>query len=504
MGAGALSTTQGTALNAGSATAAGKLRTAGPKSHARRRGRLVVRALIVADLVGLGLAFAASETFFGGTGDPAAPELLAFACSLPLWIVGAKIYELYDHDEENLDHTTIEDFWRVFQLVTIGSWLLFLAAWATSLADPTVRKLASFWVLAILFVAGARTAARIVVRRSPAYRQNALIVGAGKVGQLVARKLLQHPEYAIDIVGFVDARPLTMRPDLGGLRVLGGPDDLAAVVDRNDVDRVIVAFSNEPYERTLEIVAQLQRRNLQIDIVPRLYEAVGRNVDMHTVESLPLVSLPAKKLFPLSLPIKRIVDVVGATVGLLLTSPLFAYAAWRIRRESPGPVFFRQTRLGKDQCEFTTLKFRTMRTDADENVHREYIRQITKESAAPTSNGLYKLERADVVTPFGAWLRKTSLDELPQLINVLRGEMSLVGPRPCLPYELEHFEPLHFERFSVPAGITGLWQVTARAHATFGEALDIDVAYARNWSLQLDLWLLLRTPLHMLRRKGTA
>jgi lipopolysaccharide/colanic/teichoic acid biosynthesis glycosyltransferase len=124
--------------------------------------------------------------------------------------------------------------------------------------------------------------------------------------------------------------------------------------------------------------------------------------------------------------------------------------------------------------------------------------------AMPHENGLYKLDRTDAVTPFGRFLRKTSLDELPNLINVLRGEMSLVGPRPCLEYETEYFLPHHFERFDVPQGITGLWQVAARAHATFGEALDLDVLYARSWSILLDLRLLLRTPLHVLRREGTV
>jgi lipopolysaccharide/colanic/teichoic acid biosynthesis glycosyltransferase len=125
-------------------------------------------------------------------------------------------------------------------------------------------------------------------------------------------------------------------------------------------------------------------------------------------------------------------------------------------------------------------------------------------SASVGANGLYKLDRADAVTPFGRWLRKTSLDELPQLVNVLKGDMSLVGPRPCLEYETEHFAPHHFERFLVPAGITGLWQVTARAHSTFGEALDMDVAYARGWSLGLDIRLLLRTPFEVLRSGETA
>ena len=153
---------------------------------------------------------------------------------------------------------------------------------------------------------------------------------------------------------------------------------------------------------------------------------------------------------------------------------------------------------------FVSLKFRTMKVGTAEDEHREYIRSTMNPQALPQENGLFKLERGDAVTSFGRWLRKTSLDELPQLLNVLRGDMSLVGPRPCIPYETEYFEPHHLERFSVPAGLTGLWQVTARAHSTFSEALDMDVAYARATSLSLDLRLLFRTPLQLFRQRHTA
>ena len=145
-----------------------------------------------------------------------------------------------------------------------------------------------------------------------------------------------------------------------------------------------------------------------------------------------------------------------------------------------------------------------MAPSADDAPHREYVRQIMHPGASPTSNGLYKLDRSADVTAFGRWLRHTSLDELPQLLNVLRGEMSIVGPRPCLAYETDLFEPHHFDRFLVPAGMTGLWQVTARARATLKEALDLDAAYARNWSLRLDLWLLARTPVTLVRGGSTT
>jgi exopolysaccharide biosynthesis polyprenyl glycosylphosphotransferase len=476
-------------------------------SSFKRRGRLVRAALLIADLVGLTLAFVITELTIGDVGPndtvSITTETLLFIVSLPLWAIVAKLYRLYDHDDERTDHTTLEDLVGVFHLVTVGTWLVVGGGWLLGLADPKIGKLLTFWILAIALVTGARGVARAVCRRHLAFLQNTVIVGAGDIGQLVARKFLQHEEYGINLVGFVDANPRELRSDLGDLQVLGPIEQLPELVDRLDVERVVVAFSNESPARTAEIVRSVRDRDIQVEIVPRLYELVGPHVKVHTIESLPLVALPTVKRFPFSRTLKRTGDVVGALIGLVLTAPFFAYAAWRIRRESPGPAFFRQTRLGKGMRPFTVLKFRTMRVDTDDSAHREFIKQTMSATAAPAENGLYKLERDDAITPFGRFLRRTSLDELPNLINVLRGEMSLVGPRPCLEYETEHFQPHHFERFAVQQGITGLWQVTARAHATFGEALDMDVSYARNWSLGLDLWLLLRTPMHVLRRKGT-
>jgi lipopolysaccharide/colanic/teichoic acid biosynthesis glycosyltransferase len=203
---------------------------------------------------------------------------------------------------------------------------------------------------------------------------------------------------------------------------------------------------------------------------------------------------------------RRAIDVTIAGTALLVLVPVIAVAAIAVRLSSPGPVLFRQRRLGRHMQPFTVLKFRTMRADADSALHRDYVRSLI--GTQPPENApdnLYKLVIDPRVTRVGRFLRSWSLDEVPQLWNVLRGEMSLVGPRPCIPYELEHFRPYQLERFLVPQGITGLWQVTARANSTFGEALDMDVAYVRGWSLGLDLRLLLRTPFELLRqRKATA
>ena len=207
----------------------------------------------------------------------------------------------------------------------------------------------------------------------------------------------------------------------------------------------------------------LRGAGVQVGIVPRLFETLGPQVKMHTVEGVPMIALPTAKRFPFSKTLKRIVDLVIATAAGIVVLPFVPYAVWRIRRESPGPVLFRLTRVGRGMREFTVFKFRTMRIDTDPAVHRDYIAQAMADpEASGSAAGLFKLDQESAVTRFGRFLRSTSLDELPQLLNVLRGEMSVVGPRPCLPYETEHFQPHHFERFAVPPGITGLWQVTAR------------------------------------------
>ena len=479
--------------------------------HARRkhgRGWLVRRMLAGADILGLCVAFGVTELLFASAAEQSfevgpVTEGLVFLVTLPLWILGAQIYGLYDRDDERAYHSTVDELVSVFHLVTVGVFAFFALSWLTGLTDPSQTKLATFWLLTIVAMTSARAAARAIARRLPPYVQNTLVVGAGTVGQLVGRKLFQHPEYGMKLVGFVDANPKKRRGDLEELQVLGGLSSLPEIVREQEVDRVILAFSNDGHEEALEAIRVLRDLNLQVDVVPRLYEAIGEQVVFHSVEGLPLLGLPPVGLSKPSLLVKRGIDVVGAGIGLILVAPLFALIALRIKLDSPGPVFFKQARLGMQMREFTLLKFRTMRTDADEAPHREYIGRLMNGDHAPEESNLYKLDRGDEVTDVGRWLRRTSLDELPQLINVLRGEMSLVGPRPCIRYELEYFEPYHYERFRVPAGLTGLWQVTARAHATFADALGLDVAYARSWSLGLDLRLLARTPLLMLRRRET-
>jgi exopolysaccharide biosynthesis polyprenyl glycosylphosphotransferase len=472
-----------------------------------RRGWLVRRMLLAADVAGLTAAFVAIELLFRGNGAVdevgIAFESVIFVLALPLWIMGAKLYGLYDRDEERATHSTADEVMSVFHLITVGVLGFYATSWLVGLSRPDQAKLSTFWLLALLGVICSRMVMRSLARRHPAYVQNTLVVGAGEVGQLIGRKLLQHPEYRIRLVGFVDADPRELRRDLDEVQILGEPKDVVEIVRRHGVDRVIIAFSQDAPDQTLKLVFALRQCDVQVDIVPRLFEALGPKAALHTIEGLPLIGLPAARIPRSSRLLKRGVDIVGASILLALVWPIMLVIGILIRRDSRGPVFFRQVRLGTDMREFTLLKFRTMRTGTDERAHREYLKQIMTSAALPTSNNLYKLERPEV-TRIGRWLRKTSLDELPQLLNVVTGDMSLVGPRPSIPYELELFAPHHYERFLVPPGLTGLWQVEARAHSTFREALDLDVMYARGWSLGLDLRLLLRTPALLLRGSETG
>ena len=474
----------------------------------RRRGWLVRRALLAADVLGLTLAFTVAEVFTSSsqTGRIAASEeWLLFVATIPAWVVLAKLYKLYDRDAERAGHTTADDAVGVFHLVTVGSWVFFTLSWSFGLASPDLSKLVCFWATAIVLVVAGRVLARALCRRSLSYIQNTVIVGAGDVGQLIARKILHHPEYGMNLVGFIDATPKERHAGLGDLPLLGPSSALETVIGAFDIERVIVSFSNESSDETLALIRALNDHEVQVDIVPRLFELVGPSDEIHMLEGLPLVGLPPARISRSSLLLKRTIDVVGASIGLVVTAPLFAWIAIRIKLDSPGPIFFRQIRLGHNMREFTALKFRTMTVDADPDVHRDYIKATMSPKLASTGgDGLFKLSREAEVTRSGRWLRKTSLDELPQLLNVLRGEMSLVGPRPCIPYETEFFKPHHFARFLVPQGMTGLWQVTARAHSTFGEALDMDVAYVHSWSLGLDLRLLFRTPFQLFSGKTTA
>src|SRR6266480_2135603 len=317
-----------------------------------RRGWLVRRALLAADVFGLLVAFFVTELLFadnhvvGGVGTGSKSAI--FVASLAAWAVIAKLYGLYDRDEERATHSTADEVVSVFHLITVGVWLFFATSWLVGLTHPNQAKLATFWLLALVCVAGLRSVARGLARRNPAYVQNAVIVGAGDVGQLIGRKLLHHPEYRINLLGFVDATPKEMRGDLEATEVLGEPDEIGEIVRRADVDRVIVAFSRDEHEEMLALVRALRKEDVQIDVVPRLFEAVGPGAPLHAIEGLPLLGLAPARMSRSTRLLKRSLDLAAALILLALCAPLMLLIAILVRRDSPGGVFFRQPRLGMD------------------------------------------------------------------------------------------------------------------------------------------------------------
>jgi exopolysaccharide biosynthesis polyprenyl glycosylphosphotransferase len=462
---------------------------------AQGRGWLVRRALAVADMAGLTAAFVIAMYWWGGSpvDDRVADifEVAIFALSLPAWILAAKLYGLYSSDEERTDHSTVDDLVRVFHLVTVGSWILFLGVTFTEVADPSLQRLLTFWLLAILFVTSFRALARALCRRTSIYLQNTVIVGAGDVGQLVARKLRQHPEYGLNIVGFFDDQPKERQPGLGDLNIMGSPEQLAEMVRPLEIERVVIAFSNDSHQETLDLIRSIKDLDVQIDIVPRLFEVIGSNVSMHTAEGMPMIGLPPLRLSRSSLLAKRLLDVLVSLTGLVVLAPLLAGIAIGIKLDSRGPVFFRQVRRGEGNRVFCIYKFRTMRTDAEER--KAEVAALNKHLADGGDPRMFKIPDDPRVTRFGKFVRRYSLDELPQLINVLRGDMSLVGPRPLILEEDQHVVDWRRHRLNLKPGITGLWQVLGRDGIPFGEMVTLDYLYVTNWSLMGDVKLILRT-----------
>jgi exopolysaccharide biosynthesis polyprenyl glycosylphosphotransferase len=457
------------------------------------RGWLMRRLLLAVDVVGLTTAFVLALAVAPATTGPDRVEMWSeialFVLSLPFWVVLARLHSLYDRDEERSDHSTVDDIFGVFQVVTIGTWSFLAVTHLAGLPHPTVQRLVVFWLTAVMLVPLLRAAVRVVARRHPAYVQNVIIVGSDQVARLLESKMRHHPEYRLRVVGFVDRDGGASCNGAGKLELIGTTENLPELVRAHGAHRVVIAFSGDSHEQTLEVVRGLQDTNVQIDIVPRMFEVLGTNAQLHTIEGMPLVGLPTPRLSDSSRFLKRSLDLLGAIAGLILLAPLFAVAAVCIKLDSRGPVFFRQVRMGAGERVFRVFKFRTMVNDADAR-KGEVAHLNMHENDDPR---MFKVPNDPRVTRVGAFLRRSRIDELPQLLNVIRGEMSLVGPRPLILDEDQYVERWARRRLQLKPGMTGLWQVLGASDIPFDEMTKLDYLYVTNWSLREDLRLILLT-----------
>jgi exopolysaccharide biosynthesis polyprenyl glycosylphosphotransferase len=465
---------------------------------------LIRRALLVADLFGLATAFILAQIAFGLPSsshslDRIGPrgEYFIFLATLPLWILLARAYRLYANDEERTDHSTIDEVVGIFHLVTVGSFTVLVASSVTGLARPQFGKILVFWLMGIALVSVGRAVARMVCRRHPSYLQTAIIVGCGHVGQTVARKFLNHPEYGVHIVGFLDAEPRERPPMMRHLPVLGTTEQVRQVVNNLRIDRVIIAFSSDSHETSLDLMRLAKDLDVQVDVVPRLFDMITPTVQMHSVEGLPMLSMPPARLQRSDRAIKRALDVSVALLALVLLAPLFLIIALAIKVDSRGPVFFRQERIGEKDRPFRIWKFRSMGTDAERRKPElAYLNDYLRDETDPV---MFKVADDPRATRVGRVLRRTSLDELPQLINVLAGTMSLVGPRPLIRKEDDGIGAWGRRRLDLKPGMTGLWQVLGRNDIPFAEMVQLDYRYVTTWSLYGDVCLIVRTARVLLR-----
>ncbi len=330
-----------------------------------------------------------------------------------------------------------------------------------------------------------------VILRAAGYRRRAVLVGTGKHIRDVAHALGDAPHSPIEVVGFLSPRALPAN----GLRPLGSLNDLDGVLRSERIDEVIIADPDFPQIEAVELVDQCHQRGVRVRLAPSTMEILIHRAEFVPGESVPLFELGPPVFEGVDFALKRTFDIVGATILLALLSPLLLAIVIAVRLSSRGPIVFRSIRRGIGQRPFQCLKFRTMYTDAEE--HQADLEELNEATGA-----LFKIREDPRLTRVGRFLRRFSLDELPQLVNVLRGEMSLVGPRPLPQRDYDMLEDWHRKRYLVLPGITGLWQVSGRSELDFDDLVHLDFIYLEHWSLALDLTILLKTIPAVLSQRG--
>lgn len=353
--------------------------------------------------------------------------------------------------------------------------------------------LLSLLLFTALRVIPVKPAMQLLARRN-IYKANVLIVGNRESSERAADALAADETSAFNVVGFVehsnDASSASRRRGLTFAR------ELECALTHTDANEILIAMDDAPYDQLILLADMCSSTGKVVRIYSNLLEVVAEKLNVEFYSALPVIMLSPRNKRNGYLRVKRGADLVIAALGLVLLAPLFAMIALGITASSRGPVIFRQHRIGKGGKPFEFIKFRSMLTDADATTHKEYVTAFISGSGRAqkaSSCRTYKIQDDPRIFPFGRFLRKTSLDEFPQLYNVLRGEMSLVGPRPCLPYEWDCYDEWHKNRLEILPGCTGLWQTLGRSSVTFEEMVILDLYYISNMSLWLDLRIVLQT-----------
>jgi exopolysaccharide biosynthesis polyprenyl glycosylphosphotransferase len=455
------------------------------------RSSVLARALAGTDLV---MTILACEFAALATGIPPG-ESLAFACAAGLVFPMLMFFlGVYSVDDLRSWASGVSEAPKALVGAIGFAWPLLAAAELLQAPSPGLSAGVGVGLTLVLSTA-ARGGARATLHRADPLRQRTVIIGSGRVAGQLVDKLGVHKQFGLVPVGLVDddfAAPGTPElPHLGGLR------DLPRILAAGEADRVIIAFSRASHEELLNCIRCCRDHGVAVDIIPRLFEFLVGARSLDTVGGLPLLSLGTPRLTRSSRVAKRGLDFVGAAALLVLLAPLMLAIAIAIRLESRGPVLFRQPRVGRNSEVFMLVKFRSMYSNAEQR-KAELAQQNDAQDGV-----MFKIRDDPRTTRVGRLLRRFSLDELPQLINVIKGEMSLVGPRPLISEESAALaEAWHARRLDLRPGLTGSWQVQGRSENPFGEMVRLDYQYVAGWSLSRDVEILLATIPAVLSGRG--
>ena len=452
-----------------------------------RRDMLYRRALGLADAVAAAVAFLVGVLLVGE--DTIGPAAIT---TIPLIVVVGKIAGLYDRDEHLLKKGTLDEAPQLFWVATLYTLLVILAGDYIVQGEFGRDQALGMWGLLFVGILVTRCAARRVAG-AIAPPERCLVLGDHEVAAWLAAKVEGSHGMKSRIVGRVPLE--TDPPDANHLPILGGFDTLGLVLAEHDVDRVIIAPGGSDAEHILDAIRLVKALGVKVSVLPRLFEVVGSSVEFDGIDGVTLLGVRRYGLSRSSALLKRGLDVAGSTALLLILGPLMLMIATAIRLDTRGSVFFRQRRVGRGNVHFEMFKFRTMVDGAD--AQKTALRQHNE-----AGGGLFKIANDPRVTRVGRFLRRTSLDELPQLLNVLRGDMALVGPRPLVVDEDRLVEGWQRRRLQLQPGMTGLWQIFGSARIPLNEMVKIDYLYGANWSIWLDVKILLRTVPFVVGRRG--